>query len=214
MSSSLTSNAAVSNQPSRLLIMGPPGSGKRTQGVTLGQRLEVPSLSTGDLFRTMMCYDTQVAARLRDTVGHGGYVDDDTTNAAIDRRLQTPEFRDGFLLYGYPRTAGQAAHLDQLLADQGTQLDAVLCLEVDDEELIDRLVAREEQLGRIDDHHETVRPKLALYREKTKPLVDLYSERGLLISVDGTGRVRQVTDRINQALLERGSVLSSTAPAR
>lgn len=211
MSPTITSDAADGDQPSRLLLMGAPGSGKRTQGVTLAQRLEVPSLSTGDLFRAMMCYDSPVSARLRDTVGHGGYVDDDTTNAAIDRRLEAPECQSGFLLYGYPRTTSQAEHLDHLLAGQGVALDAVVCLEVDDDVLVDRLVIREKQLGRIDDQYETVRPRLALYHERTEPLVDRYRDRGLLISVDGTGTVRQVAARIDAALLERTS--TATGPA-
>lgn len=211
MSPNVTSDAADSDQPSRLLLMGAPGSGKRTQGVTLAQRLEVPSLSTGDLFRAMMCYDSPVSARLRDTVGHGGYVDDDTTNAAIDRRLEAPECQSGFLLYGYPRTTSQAEHLDHLLEGQGASLDAVVCLEVDDEVLFDRLVIREKQLGRIDDQYETVRPRLALYHERTEPLVDRYRDRGLLISVDGTGTIRQVAGRIDAALLERTSTPTGAA---
>jgi adenylate kinase len=200
MSQATTSEASRSRH-SRVLIMGPPGSGKRTQGVTLAQRLEVPSLSTGDLFRAAMCYETPMSARLRDTIARGGYVDDDTTNAAIDRRLEAAECADGFLLYGYPRTAGQAQHLDGLLANQGTQLDAVVCLDVEDDNLVERLIAREEQLGRIDDHPDTVGPRLALYREKTVPLVDAYRERGLLIEVDGTGTVREVAARVQSALL-------------
>ena len=209
MSPNITSDAADPTPVSRLLIMGPPGSGKRTQGVTLAQRLEVPSLSTGDLFRAMMSYDTPLSARIRDAVGHGGYVDDDTTNAAIGRRLKAPECRRGFLLYGYPRTDSQAAHLDQLLERQAARLDAVVSLEVGDAELIERLHAREEQLGRIDDQHETVGPRLRLYREKTEPLVNAYRHRGLLINVDGTGTVRQVAERIDTALRGR----STPAPA-
>jgi adenylate kinase len=211
MSPNVMSDPTGTGQPSRLLVMGAPGSGKRTQSVTLAQRLEVPSLSTGDLFRAMMCYDSPVSARLRDTVGHGGYVDDDTTNAAIDRRLEAPECQSGFLLYGYPRTTSQAAHLDQLLAGQHASLDTVVCLEVDDDVLFDRLVGREKQLGRIDDQYETVRPRLALYHEKTEPLVDRYRDRGLLVTVDGTGTVRQVAQRIDAALAQRAPALT---PAR
>jgi len=189
------------NRLSRLLILGPPGSGKRTQGSALAQQLELPALSTGELFRSMMCYDTPLAARLRDMVAHGGYVEDETTNAVVSKRLNAPDCSNGFLLYGYPRTAGQVHHLDHLLSAQQTALDVVLSLEVEDDELVPRLLARGEQLGRIDDQADTVRARLALYHKQTEPLVDLYRDRGQLISVDATGSVKEVKERIDAALL-------------
>lgn len=198
MSSNATPAPAATRVP-RLLVMGPPGSGKRTQAVSLAQRLEVPALSTGELFRAMMAYDTPLAARLRDAVAHGGYVDDETANAAVDRRLLS-ESPSGFLLYGYPRTLGQVRHLDAVLTGQSARLDAVVCLEVDEDELVRRLLARGEELGRIDDQVDTVRPRLALYREQTAPLVELYEQRGLVIRIDSTGSVRQVGERIDSAL--------------
>lgn len=205
MTSTTTSPAAGDHLrgPSRVLLMGAPGSGKRTQGVALAQRLGVPSVSTGDLFRAIMTYDTRVAARVRDAVGHGGYVDDAITNDAVDERLVTDELRAGFLLYGYPRTAAQAQHLDRLLAEQQTAVDAVVCLRVDDDELVGRLHARGQELGRLDDRDETIRPRLALYREKTEPLVEEYRDRGLLVEVDGSGPVAQVGERIGAALQAR-----------
>ncbi len=189
------------NHLSRLLILGPPGSGKRTQGSALAQQLELPALSTGELFRSMMCYDTPLAARLRDMVAHGGYVEDETTNAVVSKRLNASDCSNGFLLYGYPRTAGQVHHLDHLLSQQQTALDVVLSLEVEDDELVPRLLARGEQLGRIDDQADTVRARLALYHKQTEPLVDLYRDRGQLISVDATGSVKEVKERIDAALL-------------
>jgi adenylate kinase len=200
MSSNTATSTTVTTRLSRLLVMGPPGSGKRTQSGTLAQRLELANLSTGALFRSVMTYDTPVAARVRDAVGHGGYVDDATTNAAFDQEFDAQRFRAGFLLFGYPRTTAQAEHLDRLLAEQQTGLDAVLCLRVADDELIERLLARGEELHRIDDQAETIRPRLALYRERTEPLVELYRGRGLLVEVDGSGSVQQVADRIDAAL--------------
>ena len=199
MSSNVASEANQ-NRLSRLLILGPPGSGKRTQGIALAQQLELPALSTGELFRSMMCYDTPLAARIRDMVAHRGYVEDDTTNAVVSKRLTAHDCSDGFLLYGYPRTVGQVHHLDHLLSQQRAALDAVLCFEVDDDELVPRLLARGEQLGRIDDQAETIRARLALYHEQTEPLVDLYRGRGQLISVDATGSVKKVKERIDAAL--------------
>lgn len=206
-----TSGVVTPNRPDlrRLLVMGPPGSGKRTQSGALAQRLELAALSTGDLFRSVMTYDTPVAARVRDAVGHGGYVDDGTTNAAFDQEFEAQQFRGGFLLFGYPRTVQQAEHLDGLLAQQQTGLDAVVCLRVGDDELIRRLLARGEELHRIDDQAETVRPRLRLYRERTEPLVELYRSRGLLVEVDGSGGVQQVADRIDESLQRHTAGTSS-----
>ena len=185
---------------SRLLLMGAPGAGKRTQGAALAKRLGLPALSTGDLFRALMTYDTPAAARVRDAVGHGGYVDDGTTNAAFDEEFTTEQFAGGFLLFGYPRTTGQAAHLDQVLASQQTALDAVVCLQVSDDELVQRLLGRAEELHRIDDQAETIRPRLALYHETTEPLLDLYRDRGVLLEVDGTGTIDDVAQRVHAAV--------------
>lgn len=203
MSSSTTtapaSDAGATPRP-RLLVMGAPGAGKRTQSGALAQRLGVPALSTGGLFRAVMTYDTPAAARVRDAVGHGGYVDDDTTNAAFDQAFEDARFRDGFLLFGYPRTAAQAEHLDRVLTEEQVTLDAVVCLKVGDDTLVGRLLARAEELHRVDDQAETIRPRLALYHQTTEPLLDLYRDRGLLLEVDGTGTVDEVAGRIDAAL--------------
>lgn len=191
---------ADARRPARLLVMGAPGSGKRTQSGALAQRLGLEALSTGDLFRAVMTYDTPVAARVRDAVGHGGYVDDATTNAAFDQEFEADRFRGGFLLFGYPRTAAQAEHLDQVLAQEHGSLDAVVCLRVADDTLVERLLARAEELHRIDDQAETIRPRLALYHQTTEPLLDLYRGRDLLLEVDGTGTVDEVAGRIDAAL--------------
>ncbi len=190
----------TSRRPSRLLLMGPPGAGKRTQGVSLAQQLKIPALSTGELFRNMMSNDTPLAARLRNVVAYGGYVDDDITNAAVDRRLNSRECRTGFLIYGYPRTLNQVHHLDQLLEQQQAQLDAVVYFKMGDDELVDRLLAREEQLGRIDDRADTIRTRLALFHEQTEPLIDRYSTRGIVATIDAGGSFDQVADRISAAL--------------
>jgi adenylate kinase len=211
-----TLSGTTPNRLSRVLLIGPAGAGKRTQGVALAQRLEVPSLSPGELFRNLIGKDTPLAARLRDVVAHGGYVDDDTTNREVGRRLTAPAFSDGFVLYGYPRTLSQVRHLDDLLGQQQAQVDAVVRFDVPDEELVGRLLAREEQLGRIDDHADTIRARLALYHERTEPLIDLYEARELVVTVDATGTFGQVRERIDSALsqLPRGSAraTSSSSP--
>ena len=203
MSPSTTAGTGSSAGPTslrRLLVMGAPGSGKRTQSGALAQRLGLAALSTGDLFRAVMTYDTPVGARVRDAVGHGGYVDDETTDAAFDQEFGDDRFRPGFLLFGYPRTSAQAEHLDQVLAREHAVLDAVVCLSVADDTLVDRLLGRAQELHRIDDQAETIRPRLALYHQTTEPLLDLYRDRGLLLEVDGTGTVDVVAGRIDSAL--------------
>jgi adenylate kinase len=183
--------------------------------VVLAQRLAIPAISPGELFRNIMCNDTPLAARLRDVVAYGGYVDDATTNAAVDKRLKEPDCHDGFLIYGYPRTLSQLQHLDDLLGEQQAQLDAVICFKVPDDELVERLVVRERQLGRIDDHADTIRVRLALFHEQTETLIDLYAARGLVVSIDATGTFAQVAQRIDVALSQlhpRTSVRISSQP--
>lgn len=199
-----TTSHVSPRRPARLLLMGPPGAGKRTQGVSLAQQLQIPSLSPGELFRNLMTNDTVLAARLRDIVAYGGYVDDETTNAAVDRRLNSRDCRAGFLVYGYPRTVNQVQHLDQLLEQQQSQLDAVVYFEMGDDELVDRLLAREEQLARIDDRADTIRKRLALFHEQTEPLIDRYSTRGIVVTIDASGSFEQVAERISAALSQLG----------
>jgi adenylate kinase len=187
-------------QATRVLFMGPPGAGKREQGVALAQRLQIPALSTGDLFRAALSQDTPLAAQLRDVVAYGGYVDDDTTNTLMDRRLSAPDCSSGFLLFGYPKTLGQAHHLDDLLRRQETRLDAVLSFELGEDELVTRLLARGQDQGRVEDQADLIRRRLTLFHERTEPLIDQYRKRGLLATVDATGTPNEVAERVDQAL--------------
>ena len=184
----------------RLLIMGPPGAGKGTQAVAVAARLAVPAISTGDMFRALQHASTPLAEQVRAIMAAGGYVDDATTNAIVADRLEAPDCAAGFLLDGYPRTLSQVTYLDGLLAASGHHLDAVLSLQVDEEEVVARLVARGEQSGRSDDTAATVRARLAVYAEQTAPLLDAYRTRGLLLPVDGSGPVEEVAGRIATAL--------------
>jgi adenylate kinase len=180
--------------------MGPPGAGKGTQCAGLAETLGVPSVSTGDMFRALQHADTPLAVRVRSIMASGGYVDDDTTNAIVDDRLGTPDCADGFLLDGYPRTVDQVRHLDEQLDRTGTRLDAVVCLEADEDEVVRRLLARGQAQGRSDDTDDTIRARLAVYREQTAPLLDEYRSRGLLVTVDAIGSIGEVTQRIDTVL--------------
>jgi adenylate kinase len=180
--------------------MGPPGAGKGTQSSWVASHCDVPTISTGDMFRALQTADTALAAQVRETMARGGYVDDDTTNAIVADRLGAPDSSVGFLLDGYPRTLSQVRALDDMLAAAVERLDAVICLQADEEELVQRLLGRGLEQGRTDDSESTIRSRLALYRQQTAPLIDEYRRRGLLAEVDGLGAVELVSERIHQAL--------------
>ncbi len=208
-----TPPAVTPGRPSRLLITGPPGAGKGTQAVFLAQRLDVPAISTGDMFRALLSSDTPLAMRVRDIMSRGAYVDDDTTNAIVDDRLRGGDCRAGFLLDGYPRTLSQVKHLDDVLQQQGSRLDAVVCLDVPEDELVTRLLARGRDQGRQDDQADTVRARLGVYRDQTAPVIGHYRARGLLVELQASGSVEQVTDRLVSALSELSSTTASPAAA-
>jgi adenylate kinase len=180
----------------RLLIMGPPGAGKGTQAALLAGRLRIPAVSTGDMFRALQHADTPLAVQVRAVMAAGGYVDDATTNDIVTDRLGATDCADGFLLDGYPRTLSQVLYLDELLAQAARRLDAVICLRVDEEEVVQRLVARGQMSGRVDDTPQTIRARLAVYQEQTAPLLETYRARGLLLPVDAMGTVQDVAERI------------------
>ena len=188
----------------RLLIMGPPGAGKGTQAISIAGYFGVPAVSTGDIFRGLQTTDTPLAVRVRGIMAAGGYVDDETTNAIIAERLAASDCRDGFLLDGYPRTLGQVGKLDEILSATGHRIDAVIGLQADEDELVERLLRRGREQGRTDDTEQTIRTRLAVYSSQTAPLIDTYRKRGLLAEVDGLGSVGVVSDRIFQALTSRG----------
>jgi adenylate kinase len=184
----------------RQLIVGPPGAGKGTQATLIAERIGIPAISTGDMFRAMKTADTPLARQVREIMASGGYVSDEITNRIVADRLAEPDCADGFLLDGYPRTAGQVATLDALLAESGTGLDAVVSLVADTEEVVSRLLKRAEIEGRADDNAETIRVRLRTYAEQTEPLIAIYRDRGLLREVDGLGPVDEVLGRVLSAL--------------
>ena len=188
----------------RLLIVGPPGSGKGTQAAGISEAYGVPSISTGDIFRANIAGETDLGIKVRALVEAGDYVPDSLTNELVASRLAEPDARKGFLLDGYPRTLDQVAALDALLAADGEQLDAVIRLVADEEELIARLTRRGAQQGRADDSEQAIRHRQDVYTRETAPLVDVYRKRGLLLEVDGLGTVSEVADRIRIQLASHG----------
>lgn len=178
----------------RLLFIGPPGAGKGTQAERVAERLGIPHISTGEMFRFHVTQGTPLGLRVDEIMKNGEYVPDEITVAMLAQRLDQADAANGYILDGFPRTAGQVSSLDELIGDEG--LDRVIIFEVDEEELISRLLAR----GREDDTEETIRNRFNVYLEQTQPLLDIYDERGLTGSVDGTGRLEEVTERIIEAL--------------
>ena len=184
----------------RLIILGPPGAGKGTQAARIAERLSIPAISTGDIFRSNIKNETELGLKVKDILASGGYVPDEVTNEIVEDRLSWDDATDGFLLDGYPRTAGQVDALDAMLQRHGHALDAVLELEVDEDAIVQRLLKRAEIEGRVDDTEEIIRERQAIYRKETAPLAQHYDLVGLLVKVDGMGEVDEVTDRVMAAL--------------
>lgn len=186
----------------RLLIMGPQGSGKGTQSKRLSEILGIPAISTGDIFRANIAGGTELGKLAKDYADHGHLVPDDVTNAMVRDRLSEPDAANGFLLDGYPRNAAQVAALDAFLAEKGWELDGVVDLCANREELIKRIAGRAAIEGRTDDTDEVINRRLEIYEQETAPLEHDYAARGLLARVDGLGEIDVVTDRILAALAD------------
>ena len=188
----------------RLLLIGMPGAGKGTQAERLSEAFAIPAISTGDIFRHNVKNETELGKQAKAFMDRGEYVPDSLTNALVRDRLSHTDAADGFLLDGYPRTADQVVELDDILASHSQQLDAVVMLTADVDEVVRRLLNRAIEQGRADDTEDVIRRRLEVYEEQTAPLVSVYAERDLVVTVDGLGEVAEVTARIVAALAERG----------
>jgi adenylate kinase len=190
----------------RLILLGPPGSGKGTQAQRLVQRYGILQLSTGEMLRAAVAAQTPVGLQAQDVMAGGGLVPDEIVIGIISDRLDQPDAAKGFILDGFPRTVPQAEALDELLKRKHMRLDAVIELRVNESALLQRVEtraaetrARGEQV-RADDTHEVLKKRLASYRELTEPLVHYYSERRKLLTVDGMMTIEHVTREINRIL--------------
>ncbi|MBH0053303.1 MULTISPECIES: adenylate kinase [unclassified Salinibacterium] len=188
----------------RLLLIGPPGAGKGTQAARLAEIYGVPAISTGDIFRSNVKNGTELGNKAKAFMDAGDNVPDSLTNALIRDRLEEPDAKQGFLLDGYPRTTDQVRELDEFLASHGAALDVVVELEADPDVVVDRLRKRALEQGRSDDTEEVVRHRLEVYSEQTAPLVKVYADRGVLVTIDALGEIDAVTARITEALFDRG----------
>jgi adenylate kinase len=211
----------------RLVLVGPPGAGKGTQAQFIAAQFAIPKISTGDIFRANVSQGTELGVAAKKYMDAGDLVPDEVTNAMVRERLKEDDAVDGYLLDGFPRNVPQAETLHEVLGDMGLNLDVVLELVVDDEEVIRRLSGRRtcrscghiwhvdfdppiregicdhcggELFQRDDDKPDTVRHRLDVYAEQTSPLVSFYAENGILLGIDATGPVDDVTERAIAAL--------------
>jgi adenylate kinase len=211
----------------RLVLVGPPGAGKGTQAQFIASHLSIPKISTGDIFRYNVSTGTELGQQAKAYMDRGDLVPDEVTIAMVIGRLQEPDAQAGFLLDGFPRNVPQAEVLRKLLAEWDTRLDVVLELVVDDDEVVRRLSGRRtcRQCGRIwhvlfeppartdicddcagelfqrdDDREQTIRHRLDVYAEQTQPLIAFYADDGILLGIDATGPVEEITERAMNAL--------------
>ncbi|WP_129840986.1 adenylate kinase [Streptomyces sp. RFCAC02] len=217
----------------RIVLVGPPGAGKGTQAALLAERLSIPHISTGDLFRANIRQGTELGRRVKSILNEGGLVPDEITLAMAADRMAQPDAEDGFLLDGFPRNIVQAKALDDVLGEAGQRLDAVLDLEVPEDEVVKRIAGRRtcrndsshtfhveykrpkqegvcdvcggELYQREDDREDTVRRRLAVYHQETEPIIDYYREQGLVATIPALAPVPEVTRRAVEALSERAA---------
>lgn len=178
----------------RLVLLGPPGAGKGTQAVLLAEKLAVPHISTGDLFRANIGEGTPLGVEAKQYIDAGKLVPTDVTARMVESRLAAEDAAEGFLLDGFPRTVEQAEILAGLLADKGQSLDGVLNFQVSEDVVVERMLAR----GRADDNEETIRTRLGVYRDETAPLIEHYGDR--IITIEAEGEVEEINARAMTAL--------------
>ncbi|MDQ1008962.1 adenylate kinase [Streptomyces sp. V4I23] len=212
----------------RIVLVGPPGAGKGTQAAYLAKNLSIPHISTGDLFRANISQGTELGKQAKAYMDAGNLVPDEVTIGMAKDRMSQSDAVNGFLLDGFPRNVGQAEALDEMLQSEGVTLDAVLDLEVPEDEVVKRIAGRRvcrndsahvfhvtytppqaegvcdecggELYQRDDDSEETVRKRLEVYHTQTEPIIDYYKAQGLVVTISALGKVADVTARAMEAL--------------
>lgn len=184
----------------RLVLLGPPGSGKGTQAARLKAHLQVPHISTGDLLRAEVAAGSPLGREAKEVMDKGQLVSDAILLGMLEERLSRPDVAGGFILDGYPRNLAQAAALGELLEKLGQRFDAAVQLDVPSELLVERIAGRAKAEGRTDDTPESVRTRLKVYADQTAPVIEFYRDHGQLTVVDGVGTLDEVFARLVAAL--------------
>lgn len=183
-----------------VIILGAPGSGKGTQGKLLAQHLGIPQISTGDLIRAAMKDSTPLGVKAKAYYDQGLLVPDEIIFGLIDEILSSAAAARGVLMDGFPRTIPQAEAVDRLLELKRRRVDRVVVLDVEVEELVQRLLARASKEGRADDNPESIRQRLRVYEEQTAPLIGHYEKKGVVRKVMGMGSVDDIQARVREAV--------------
>ncbi|MDT8410111.1 MAG: adenylate kinase [Wenzhouxiangellaceae bacterium] len=184
----------------RIVLLGPPGSGKGTQAALLAKRLDVAHISTGALLREAVDKQTALGMKAKSYMDAGNLVPDDLMLGLIEERLGQPDIANGYILDGYPRNLAQATALDEVLERIGQPVNIAISLTVNEDEIVERLSKRAIEEGRSDDTEQVIRNRLRVYEEQTAPVAGHYAERGQLREVDGMDSVEEVNQRLVSAL--------------
>ncbi len=211
----------------KLILLGPPGAGKGTQAVRLVEHYGIPQISTGDILRKAVKEGTELGVLAKKYMDKGELVPDEVVIGIIRERIKEPDCGKGYILDGFPRTIAQAQALDEMLEKEGTSIDHVVNISVEDEEIVKRLTGRRmcpkcgagyhvvfdppkkegicdkcggELIQRDDDREETIRARLEVYRQQTEPLIEYYEEKGLLRTIPGEGKMEEIFQAILKAL--------------
>lgn len=179
-----------------ILIFGPPGSGKGTQAARIAERRDIAHISTGDMLREAVAAETDLGLQVRAIIERGDLVTDELMLGLVKERLGQADAKEGFLLDGFPRTVAQAESLLELAAKENRPIELVVLLDVPDEELLERALAR----GRADDTKETIHHRLSVYREQTEPVLEALAGKVTIETIDGVGDLDSITERIERVL--------------
>ena len=180
----------------RIVLLGPPGSGKGTKAAMLVEHLDLPHISTGALLRNAAKRGTELGLKAKAITDKGELVPDKIMSDMIEERLSRDDVANGFILDGYPRTVAQAESLDVMLKRLGQPADEAILIDINEEQIIKRIAKRAKKEGRSDDTEETVRNRMRVYREQTAPVADYYAQQGVLTRVLGEGKIEEIFQRI------------------